>query len=59
MESQGRVNTSEDLVRQMWYMNMRIVVMVFAGAGWGKTQSCFTCNIASKIFKPHETLHLI
>lgn len=33
IESHGRVNTSHDLVRQMWHMNMRAVVMVWVGAG--------------------------
>lgn len=36
IESHGRVNTSRDLVGQMWYMNMRVVVMVWVGAEWGE-----------------------
>lgn len=31
IQGYGRVNTYQDLVGQMWYMNMREVVMMFGG----------------------------
>lgn len=34
IESHGRLSTSQDAVRQMRSMNMRVVVMVWLGAEW-------------------------
>lgn len=51
IESHGRVNISPDLVRQMWYMNMRVVVMVWARAGGrGGVELLFNYHIVREIF---------
>lgn len=48
IESHGRVNPSPDRVRQMWYMNMRVVVMVWARAGGGGGRGVYgPCSIAT------------